>query len=442
MACVLAVGVVAGGLVLGSASQTPPRVGAMLSGPSAERGEHAQSSDGPTSSSDGPTDQSLQGTSPGAAALTIGTLLPRTGNLAFLGPAMVAAADLAVRDIDAAGGVLGGGVAVVHGDSGGATNGTASRTVRRLMERGADVVVGSASSAVSFMVMEQVARADTVIISPASTSADLTAYDTHRRFFRTSPSDVLQGKALGELLVDDGCSAPAVLALGGPYFTDLRSSTSKALRRNGLVADETLYGADPPRVGVAVQRVLSSSPDCIAVMAFEEVAQVLTELLGRGFGGDDETIYLVGASVDDRLGDRVDASLDSVRGIVPGAPTATVLRDRLESSEVTVDTSSFAAETYDAVIIAALAAQAAGSRRAGEIARRLPAVTRDGVRCTAYQSCSALLRSGKNIDYDGQSGAIELDNDGDPREATFRIVGYDSNAALVVTGERPVRMDQ
>lgn len=352
---------------------------------------------------------------------------------------MLAAAELAVQDVNAGGGVLGGDVAVVHGDSGAASSGMAPRTVRRLVARGTDVLVGSASSAVSFMVMEQVAAANTVMISPASTAADLTTFDAHGRFFRTSPSDVLQGKALGEMMVDDGCRAVAVVALDGPYFTDLRSSAVKVLRRGGITVHRTLYGADTAHFGPVVRRALSTSPDCVAVMAFEEVTPVLNQLVSRGFTGENGTIYLSDASIDDRLGARVDGSLDNVRGLVPGASPSAEFTDRLAFVDGGIEASSFAPETYDAVIIAALAAEAAGYTDGPRIARQLPAVTRDGVRCTTYPSCASLLRAGRDIDYDGQSGSIEMDDRGDPRVVSFRTVGYDATAALVVTGERSVQ---
>ncbi len=57
--------------------------------------------------------------------LNIGTLLPVTGNLAFLGPPEVAGAKLAVKDINEAGGVLGQDVELVEGDSGDTSTDTA-----------------------------------------------------------------------------------------------------------------------------------------------------------------------------------------------------------------------------------------------------------------------------------------------------------------------------
>ena len=67
--------------------------------------------------------------------LTIGTLLPQTGSLAFLGPPEVAGVELAIQEINAAGGVLGKPVELVEGDSGDASTDTATQTVDRLLQR-------------------------------------------------------------------------------------------------------------------------------------------------------------------------------------------------------------------------------------------------------------------------------------------------------------------
>src|SRR3954452_3736513 len=98
-------------------------------------------------STPGPAPVAAGATSP--TPLTIGTLLPETGNLAFLGPPEVAGVQLAINDINAAGGVLGRQVALVTGDSGDASTDTATQTVDRLLQSGVNAIVGAASSGVS-----------------------------------------------------------------------------------------------------------------------------------------------------------------------------------------------------------------------------------------------------------------------------------------------------
>ena len=58
------------------------------------------------------------GAAEGDGTLTIGTLLPETGSLAFLGPPEFAGVTLAVQEINEAGGVLGNDVVQIDSDSG------------------------------------------------------------------------------------------------------------------------------------------------------------------------------------------------------------------------------------------------------------------------------------------------------------------------------------
>ncbi|NCX17520.1 MAG: amino acid ABC transporter substrate-binding protein, partial [Acidimicrobiia bacterium] len=140
-------------------------------------------------------------------SLNIGTILPVTGSLAFLGPPEVAASGFAVEDINAAGGVLGQPVVLNQGDSGDATTDTANTEVDRLLAAGAQVIIGAASSGVSLTVIDKITSAGVVQFSPANTSPTLTTYDDKGLYFRTAPSDLLQGRVLANLVIEEGSTS-------------------------------------------------------------------------------------------------------------------------------------------------------------------------------------------------------------------------------------------
>ena len=72
-----------------------------------------------------------------------------------------------------------------------------------------------------------------------------------------------------------------------------------------------------------------------------------------------------------------------------------------------------------------MASEAAKSTKAVDIAKQLKAVSEGGEKCKNYASCVTLLRNGKDIDYDGQSGPITFSDAGDPTEAYIGIYQYD-----------------
>ena len=166
--------------------------------------------------------------------MKIGTLLPETGTLAFLGPPMVAGVLVGVDEVNQAGGVLDQPVALITGDSGDTTTDTANVTVDRELADGADTIIGAASSAVSLKVIDKVASAGVVMFSPANTSDQFVCYPTAAMYFRTAPTDVLQAQALAQLITEDGAQRVAMMALNDPYGTGLADNTAKTSRRPAL----------------------------------------------------------------------------------------------------------------------------------------------------------------------------------------------------------------
>jgi branched-chain amino acid transport system substrate-binding protein len=114
-----------------------------------------------SSDSEGSSDETKAAPSAakGDGTLTIGTLLPQTGSLAFLGPPEFAGVDLAIKDINAAGGVNGKDVVGVKADSGDTDSGIAPAETDKLLKAKSDVIVGAASSGVSKTVVDKIMSA-------------------------------------------------------------------------------------------------------------------------------------------------------------------------------------------------------------------------------------------------------------------------------------------
>ncbi|TFV66764.1 UNVERIFIED_ORG: branched-chain amino acid ABC transporter substrate-binding protein [Bacillus sp. AZ43] len=227
-------------------------------------------------------------TAPAAGGpLVIGTLLPLTGNLAFLGPPEVAGAKLAVQDINEAGGVLGQPVQLIEGDSGDASTDTATQTVDRLLQSGVNAIVGAASSGVSLTVIDAITQAGVMQISPANTSDQFTTYNDNGLYFRTAPPDTLQARALADLIIEDGNNTVGILALNDPYGTGLAENTLNNLVEAGLSEDDIVsitYDPQAANFDSEVQEMVDFNPDAIVVIGFEESSRILQGLNQSGIG--------------------------------------------------------------------------------------------------------------------------------------------------------------
>ncbi len=222
-----------------------------------------------------------------AAPLTIGTLLPETGNLAFLGPPEVAGVQLAINDINAAGGVLGQPITLVTGDSGDASTDTATQTVDRLLQSGVNAIIGAASSGVSLTVIDTITQAGVMQISPANTSDQFTTYNDQNLYFRTAPPDLLQARALADLIEQDGNNTVGILATNDPYGTGLAENTKNNLVSDGLPEDSiqsVIYDPQAANYDAEVQQMTEFSPDAVVVIGFEESSRIIQGLNTNGVG--------------------------------------------------------------------------------------------------------------------------------------------------------------
>src|SRR4051794_8898532 len=221
------------------------------------------------------------------APLVVGTLLPLTSDLAFLGPPEVAGVKLAIQDLNAAGGVLGAPVQLVEGDSGDASTDTATQTVDRLLQSNVNAIIGAAASGVSLTVIDRITGAGVLQFSPANTSDQFTTYNDNGLYFRTAPPDVLQAQALADLIQGDGNNTVGILARNDPYGTGLADNTQKDLVAAGLSQDDVkkvIYDPTASNFDSEVRQMADFNPDAVVVIGFEESSKIIQGLNAQGVG--------------------------------------------------------------------------------------------------------------------------------------------------------------
>jgi branched-chain amino acid transport system substrate-binding protein len=364
--------------------------------------------------------------------LTIGGLLPQTGDLSFLGPPEEAGAALAVSEVNAAGGALGQPVAYQAGDSGDADPDVANPTVDAALAANADVILGAASSGVSLNVIDKITGACKIQFSPANTSPQFTDYDDDDLYFRTAPSDILQGQVLADLMVADGVANAALLARQDSYGEGLLNYTKVPFEEQGgeVVLDQ-VYDPEAQSFEAEVDAVVSEDPDALVLIGFDESGRILNSLFEQGFTPDQKQIYLVDGNIGNALGEDFTEPgvLYGIKGTLPAAELTEDFRQRLLGVDPALTDFSYGPETYDAVIITALATVAAETDDPAAVAAQINGITRDGTACETYTDCVALLEAGEDIDYNGPSGPQEFSQPGEPTAASFAILSYaqDSN---------------
>jgi branched-chain amino acid transport system substrate-binding protein len=359
--------------------------------------------------------------------LIIGTLLPQTGSLAYLGPPEVAGVELAVQEINEAGGVLGSDVEVVHADSSDADHAeVATQSVTDLMSQDVQVIIGAASSSVTLNVIDDITGAAIVQISPANTATSLSGYSDF--YFRTAPPDTVQGSALGNLITGDGHSNIGILVFNDDYGTSLRDVVKETVETSGATV---VYGNageefDPAASSFAtdVTALMATSPDAVVVLAFEQTKQIIPELVAAGV--DPSTIYMVDGNTADYSKDFEPGTLEGAQGTIPGAFPSDEFQARLKEVDANLTDYAYGPESYDATILAALAAVKGGATDGVTIQANMAAVSGadGGEECSTFADCVALLDDGSDIHYVGQSGIGPFNSDNDPSSAFIGVYKY------------------
>jgi len=363
----------------------------------------------------------------GDLTLKIGTALPQTGNLAFLGPPEEAGVALAVADINAAGAGIT--VEVEWGDSGDTDNKAYETEIPRLLNAGVKAILGAASSGTSLQFIDQVVAADVIQFSPANTSAAFTTYEDNGLYWRTAPSDVLQGEVLGNWIAEDGHQNIAMIVLNDSYGTGLAEFTTAAFEAaGGSVLAAPTYNTGDTNFTSQINEVLAVDPDAIVLITFEEAKTILPELVSQYPA---ENLYFVDGNLANYSEDLAAGSLTGAKGTLPGLDTNVIgdftarMNDNwvAEGNADLAGVYAYGAESYDSTILLALAALAAGNVDSGSaIAAKLQEVSGgsgDGTKCTSFAECAEIINGGGVADYDGVSGPITFNEVGDPTEASI-----------------------
>jgi branched-chain amino acid transport system substrate-binding protein len=373
--------------------------------------------------------------------LEIGQLAPQTGQLSNIVQSLITPVQMAIDEINGAGGVLGNPATYTQADDG--TDPTvASQSLDRLLNSDkVDAIMGPASSTTMLGILDKVRGAGVLTCSGSTTSAELTKAKSDGYFFRTAPPDRLQGPALAELVLKDGHSKVGILVRNDSYGVGFGKALKRALTGGGAkVVADVAYDADATTFDADVQKVANKKPDAIIVIGFnDDGAKVVKTMIGENLGPSQIPIYTADGMQSSKFGETVDptnvAIVSGIKGTAPAAQPAGVQSPFLERFAATGVDPIFSGYYYDCTILTALAAEKAKSDDAAKMKKAFATNVKGKERCNTYADCKAFLDQGKTIRYQGASQVFRnLNKFGtfEPGAGVYEVWSYDT-AAKVVT---------
>jgi ABC-type branched-subunit amino acid transport system substrate-binding protein len=380
---------------------------------------------------------------------------------------------LAIEQVNAAGGVVLGGVAhraVLQALDDGGSAATGLARAQELKAAGCTTLIGPAYSSVilgpspiydpASPVLDGVAdwaiANHVLLISPAATSPAISSLPDDGYVWRTAPSDALQGRLAAEhAYLALGARRASVLFRDDAYGNGLTAVfVARFTALGGAVVAQSPYPALPSAEAAthdyltSVDIALGPAPDLIYLVSYRNDGAKLTKDLRQhlpappaawpAFLGTDGTRSQV------FVNDADPEVLTGMHGVYPsidaGQPDLLAFRTGYLARYPGFEPQPYSPFAYDAAVLALLAMQAAGSSEPALVRAQLAAVSRTDagdvvVRPGQLAAGLAALAAGGGVDYLGASGAIDFDANGDPGSASYavyQIVRDPLTSALVV----------
>ena len=381
----------------------------------------------------------------GTGEIKIGFLTALTGSLASFGLPTDYSARLAVDQINAAGGLLGCKVKLVTRDTG-ASPVVARDAITRLVKVDrVTACVGALSSEVTAATSSVTISHRIVQISPASTSPQLTELDDRGFVFRTCPSDALQGTIQGKLARNLGYETASILFVNNAYGKGIAESFKSTFeKKKGKIIKIIPYDKGKASYREEVESVIRGKPDVLNIIGFPiDGNNILLEAAGLGYRG--KYIFADGMKGDSVSQGPASKYIDGSFGTALGTMEVKELKqfeedyvDKLKCDGVNKRkikdymAMPFRTQSYDAVVLIALAIEKAGrgflkmspKNQGNAIRRNLISIANPPGQEVLYGESGRafrLLKEGRDINYQGVSGPLTFDKNGDIREAAIVI---------------------
>jgi branched-chain amino acid transport system substrate-binding protein len=330
--------------------------------------------------------------------IEIGALLPLSGDAAAYGQNARNAIDLAVEEINSAGGVNGAEVRVVYMDTKATTDVGVAAFERLIEDRSISAVIGPMSSPVTLAVAPLAEAEHVVLVSPSASNPEITTAGDY--VFRTCLSDQYEGLVLARLAADTlGYQTAAVLYIDNEYGRGLADVFGASYEeRGGAIVVREAFAAEATEFEEPLGKITDAAPQVILLVGYAQMGDVLVE--ARAVGLTQQVLSSVmfdNPAILAAAGEAAEGVFFTSWTPNPATPSGERLAfDTAYQARHGVRPGVFAAESYDTMHLLARVIREEGDPG-------------DGIRAGLHSI----------VGYPGASGSITFDENGDCVKAVF-----------------------
>jgi ABC-type branched-subunit amino acid transport system substrate-binding protein len=357
-------------------------------------------------------------------AVNIGALQSLTGDLGAYGGPMTDAVKLVVKEVNANGGIMGKDLELVAEDDQTSEVPAVDAANKLIKVDKVSAVIGATGSGPSMAVIDIITGAGVLQISSSNTGVEFTTYNDGDLYFRTAPSDALQGAAMAKFASEKGYKTASTVVINNPYGIGFEEVFKKAFEAaGGEVLASVRYDPAQTVFDSEVAKAASVKPDFIMMVSYPETGSLILKtayekgslktipwLLSEGLMAE-KLAELVGKDND---GNYIVAGM---QGLTPdpsaGGAAYQAFAEKYQK-EYGREPTIYCSNSYDAAAVVALAIEQAKSAEGSAIAQNIRSVANPpGVEVSDIGAALKLVREGKDINYQGASGEITFDDHGD-----------------------------
>jgi ABC-type branched-subunit amino acid transport system substrate-binding protein len=359
--------------------------------------------------------------------VTIGLVMELTGPAGEYGQAGAKSVEMAFRDLNEAGGVIGGCKLLTDTRDSQSQGNVAVDVATQLVQvKKVPVVIGGIISSVSIPILTSVTGpAKVVQVSPASSSPTLTALGrdgkTNGVFFRTITSDALQGVAAARYALDQGFKKLAVIHVNNDFGVNMVKEFSKAYEAmGGEIISVTPYNEKQPSYQAEVTAAMAGSPDGLYLISYPvDGATIARQWISQG--GTPKFLLNDGMNSPDFISNVGAKYLEDAYGTSSGTnptPSTDYFMKNYKDFSGIEPSNPAADRSYDAGAIVGLAIAQAGTADSAAIKDAIRKVLDpEGEVIHAgkdeFAKALQLIGDGKPIKYEGVIGPVSFDEYGD-----------------------------
>ncbi|MBM3504481.1 MAG: ABC transporter substrate-binding protein [Alphaproteobacteria bacterium] len=380
--------------------------------------------------------------------IKLGGILPITGSLASIGKPISDAAQMAVDDINKAGGIKGCQVEFILRDDQTQTP-VALDAAKFLIEvQRVPAIIGPVPSAAAIPMASTFAVQSKVVLSTCcATSPTLTTLAQEGKsggyFFRTLPTTKTQAYSLARIAIEAGYRRTSVVWANNDNGRFTFSDFQKAFEKlGGKVAADASFNENQPSYRAEVQKALGGNPDSVLFIAFpQDGATVVREWLQ--LGGTQNMLVINGLRSEEfikAVGPRFLQKMIGYDVAQVKGPSVDAFNAAWNTKFGRAPATPGLHSTYDSVMVVALAMQLAKEVNGTEIRDNMrKALTLNGEvvfpGSDGFKKASDLIKAGKAIRYVGATGPLQYDQYGDVSAPTMQWK-IDADGKIVEGGTR------